>query len=93
MERKQTWLKEAYIADNHEPLKFVGSLNIDQDKYPIQIAQKIRKVINLDKKWYEKTNSNQPTFTILRKILNKHRITIMQNGVALNNHHLPLDLN
>lgn len=93
MERNQTWLKEAYIADNHEPLKFVGSLNIDQDKNPIQIAQKIRKVINLDKKWYEKTNSNQPTFTILRKILNKHRITIMQNGVALNNPHLPLDLN
>lgn len=93
MERKQAWLRGTFITLKREPLKFVGSLEMEQDRDPVQIANHIRNVINLKKRWYEKASSSQPTFTILRKKLSEQGITVMQNGIALNNTHRPLELN
>lgn len=93
MKRKQAWLREMYLLEQRDPLDFVGSLKDENNKNVVEIAEYIREKVNVKKNWYKRANSNNPTFNLLREHLSNQGIVIMQNGIALNNTHRPLDLN
>src|SRR5699024_4750351 len=57
-----------------------------------EAANKIRSVFNLDKRWYENTNSSKSTFNYLRDVFSHYGVVVMQSGIALNNTHRPLNL-
>ena len=90
MERKQEWLRDNMIEDGNDPLDFVGIFK--KNITYMQAADRIRSVFNLNKNWYKKTNSKKSTFNYLRDLFSQYGIVVMQNGIALNNTHRPLDL-
>lgn len=92
MERKQAWLRDAYLAENREKLNFVGYLDQTKDTNHLEVAEQIRSILSLNKDWFTKANSRVPTFNLLREHLSVNGIFIMQNGTALNNTHRPLDI-
>jgi len=93
MERKQAWLRDIYNSEGRGKLDFVGSLRVDKDTDQLLIAERIRAIMGLEKNWYEKANSRLSTFQLLRTRLSENGIMIMQNGIALNNTHRPLNIN
>src|SRR5690625_2038752 len=93
MKRKQDWLRNKLIEEEVEPLSYVGIFeNKDDINYKV-IVNKIRETFSLSKEWYKETTSRFTSFNLLRNKLSKRGITVMQNGIALNNTHRPLDLN
>src|SRR5690625_4257696 len=92
MERKQAWLRQAYILEQREPLNFVGSLKNEKSEDINKIADYIREKVHLSKDWYQQINSQASSFSILREHLSDSGIVVMQNGIALNNTHRTLDI-
>lgn len=92
MERKQYWLRDTLIEEGKEKLKFVGMFNHKQNITLLEMAEKIRDVIGLNKKWFEDANSQVSTFSILRDKLSQNGIVVMQNGIALSNTRRALDI-
>src|SRR5690625_112397 len=93
MERKQDWLRNKFIEEGVEPLSYVGVFENKTDINYKVIVNKIRETFSLSKEWYKETTSRFTSFDLLRKKLSQRGITVMQNGIALNNTHRPLDLN
>jgi len=93
MERKQDWLRNKLIEDGVEPLSYVGIFENNTDINYKVIVNKIRETFSLSKEWYKETTSRFTSFDLLRNKLSQRGITVMQNGIALNNTHRPLDLN
>ena len=93
MERKQDWLRNKFIEEGIEPLSYVGVFENKTDINYKVIVNKIRETFSLSKEWYKETTSRFTSFNLLRNKLSQKGITVMQNGIALNNTHRPLDLN
>lgn len=90
MERKQSWMREFLQNTNSAPLPYFNSLDIHMSK--MTAAKRIREVLNLNKKWYEKFYNPYTSYTFLKKQIQTIRILVFQDGTALGNPHRSLDL-
>lgn len=93
MKYKQEWLRNILIEDGYKKLSFVGIFSQKNNMNFKEMAEIIRETIGLKKNWFEDADGKNPTFSILREKISQIGIVVMQNGIALNNTHRPLDLN
>ncbi|MCL0081050.1 ImmA/IrrE family metallo-endopeptidase [Peptococcaceae bacterium] len=89
MQQRQDWMRELLIEEGHEPLKFVNS--VQSDNNVVLITQQMHDILNLKKHWAAK----QPTWTsalsFLRETMEDAGILVVVNGIVGNNTHRKLD--
>lgn len=88
-EHRQEWIREYLKEIGAEPLKFVGSSNIDDN--PVDVANKIRTTLGLRQDWavtYSKWESAQE---YLQKQIENTRIFLSVSSVVQHNIHRKLD--
>jgi Zn-dependent peptidase ImmA (M78 family) len=91
MERRQAWMREYLIKNEHDPLPFVRSASLQSE--PEQIARDMRRVLKLSDNW----SSSLPDWTAalrrLQDMADDSGIIVVANSVVGNNRHRPLDPN
>ncbi|MDR1532176.1 MAG: hypothetical protein LBS62_08345 [Clostridiales bacterium] len=80
MESVQEWMREYLVGGGMDKVSFVGSINPRGNVFTL--AVKIRQVLGLNKKWYEKSTSVDGSFKILREAISAAGIIIMMNGTV-----------
>ena len=87
----QDWARQDRIDNEGTQLEQVGSHTINDGSQPI--IYDIRQALNLDERWYRKSDLHKPAkaFKFLRERSEGTGILIMQNGIVGNNTHRPLD--
>ena len=90
MQRRQDWLREYLVELGHEPLPFVGSLDIEAS--PTAVAAQMRQVLGLHDDWAAAHPSWEDALDFLRHALEQAGILVVFNGVVGNNTHRSLDV-
>ncbi|MGI6366689.1 MAG: ImmA/IrrE family metallo-endopeptidase [Bacillota bacterium] len=90
MQRRQDWLREYLVELGHEPLPFVGSLDIEA--FPTAVAAQMRQVLGLHDDWAAAHPSWEDALDFLRHALEQAGILVVFNGVVGNNTHRSLDV-
>jgi Zn-dependent peptidase ImmA (M78 family) len=90
MESIQDWMKNYLLKSDYSELSFVGSMNDVRD--PLRIANDIRRVIGIDKKWYSLNADTADSFRVLRKKLEDIGVIVMMSGIVDQNTHRKLNI-
>ncbi|WMM14379.1 ImmA/IrrE family metallo-endopeptidase [Staphylococcus saprophyticus] len=88
MKTKQSWMKNYLIEEGYDSNHIVNRLNINQNT--TYLADKLRELIDLPINWYEYQRTN--VYKYMRNKLSYNGILMMQNGIAKNNTHRPLNV-
>jgi Zn-dependent peptidase ImmA (M78 family) len=88
IEHKQTWYKSYLIANNMQPLPFVGKFKADKNVTVKEIAEDIR--VTLDFKSIKANNADE-YFSKLSKACEDNGVLVFKNSVLINNTHRHLD--
>ncbi len=86
----QDWMRSYLIDQGCERLRFVGSVNVGQDKQVI--AQTLRDTLQIKSNWHKQVKNKDDAFKFFRRRLNEIGILVMMNGVVGNNNHRKLDI-
>lgn len=90
MNRRQDWMREHLIKNGYRGNPFVASLK--EKKNSLEIANKIRKDLNLQIGFMTKVGNATDVFKIIRNALEKNFILVMKNGIVGTNTHRTLDI-
>lgn len=93
MQRKQDWMRNYLIDAGYDKNRLVNSISYSSNLVEAEIANRIRKKINLKVDWYKDTQNKTDSFSYLKIKLSEAGVLVMQNGTALGNTHRPLDVN
>ncbi len=74
----QDWMRDQLQADGAKPLAFVGSADVHE---PVsRTAQRIRRSLHLDIRWYEEGRSAEENFGTLRERLTRCGVLVFTGG-------------
>lgn len=85
MKSKQAFLKEERLPE----LDFIGQFSMDDD--PMVVAQFVRKILSLDKNYFEEVDKKDSMFKFLRGKINRVGVFVFTNGKFQDNTHRLLD--
>lgn len=91
MEEIQDWMRDYKQEMGFDVLPLVGSMSNVTDS--IKIVERIRKDLEISKRWYEQCRDTREAFNYIRRKLEESGIVVMMNGVVGNNTHRALDVN
>lgn len=86
----QGWMRDYLIDNGNEKLDFVGSGK--NEKNPVKIAASVRSITGMSEDWYAQPKDKNTAFNFLRSSFEKIGIFILQNGIAGQNTHRPLNI-
>lgn len=90
LQRRQEWLKDYLLENEHEPLSFVGKFNIEASVD--DIVKDIRNTLNLNDKWASGFKTWEDALNHLTEQIEEIGIVINFNGVVQNNTHRPISV-
>lgn len=90
MEQVREWMKDYRIDTGFDVLSYVGSLKDHTDVN--NIADIIRKDIQLDVDWYNRCDKVNEAFNYIRSLLDQCCIIVMMNGIVGKNTHRALNV-
>ena len=91
MQRRQLWMRDELIEAGAKPLEFVGSCKLDFT--PTQIAEVMRKTLQLQEEWASHESTWTDALRSLRNHAEQSGVLVVFNGVVGNNTHRKLDRN
>ncbi len=91
MERRQAWMREYLIKNDHDPLPFVRSASLHSA--PEQIADNIRRSLELVDNWSASLPNWTAALRYLQAQADERGIIVAANSVVGNNTHRPLNPN
>ncbi|WP_048145523.1 ImmA/IrrE family metallo-endopeptidase [Methanoplanus limicola] len=86
---KQEWYRDYLIAEDSEPLKYIGKYDINSD--PELTAKNIKKILRIDEDEYLKCRDWERAFGYLLNHAEDAGITVIVNSSLKNNTRRPLD--
>lgn len=89
MQRRQDWMREYVIDEGQDPLDFVGSAAISENK--VALAARIRKTLGLDSDWAGLYGTWEDALTELRKSIEQIGVLVATSGVVGHSNHRGLD--
>lgn len=87
---RQDWFREYLVVEGEEPLKFVGSLSVDDD--PMKAAQTIKAEMQLHTSLRAEAASSEDAMRVLTGHIEEQGILVMRSGVVGNNPHRKLNV-
>jgi len=90
MQQRQEWMREFLIEQGQSPLPFYGSASRDDD--PMNIANDIKRVMNLSNEWAAQQNTWTDALRHLRQVIEDAGILVVANGIVGNNTHRKLNV-
>ena len=91
MEDVQDWMRDYIKNSDLGELTYVGKFkNLDNI---ILIADGIRKILGLEKKWFLNSTGSWESFKLIRSKLEENGILVMMSGIVGANTHRSLDIN
>ena len=90
MENIQDWMKTYRQDLGFDKLSVVGCMKNNQDTS--FIVDRIRKDLELDETWYERSKDAREAFSHIRKQLEVCGVVVMMSGIVGNNTHRALDV-
>lgn len=91
MKQIQNWMHDTILSDDDVPLNFVGSLKNETSAK--EFANKVRGILELEKKWYERVRDEKDSFKYLREKISAAGVIVMLNGIVRSNTHRVLNIN
>lgn len=89
LQRRQEWVRDYLVEQGRERLPFVGATPLDAD--PIDVANAIRKTLNLTADWAQESATWKDALQFLRHAMDDSGIYVVMNGVVGNNTHRKLN--
>jgi len=83
MQRRQSWLREALIEDEADPLPFVGSARLSDP--PDAVGREMRRMVGLGDGWAAQVGTWKAAVGTLRRAIERLGIMAVINGVVGNN--------
>ncbi len=90
LQRRQDWITDYLIENEHEPLAFVGKFN-SETKCEI-IVSDIRAILNLQAHWACNFKTFEETLSFITTKIEEVGIFINFNGIVENNTHRPISV-
>ncbi len=90
MQRRQAWLRDTRIAEEAEPLVFVGSASLTDD--PNAVGREMRRALGFSGGWASSVHTWQEAVSELRRAVERLGVIAVINGVVGNNTHRRLDV-
>lgn len=89
MQRRQAWMREYLLNEDHDPLPFVQSAEVGE--LSRDVAQRIRQTLGFDERWASEQPTWEDALRTLRRAMEDIGILVVVNGVVGNNNHRQLD--
>ena len=90
MESIQEWMKDYLIKSDNAELNYVGSMKNNSNSKII--AENIREILGLEKKWYSFCTDASESFRVIRRKLESAGIVVMVSGIVGQNTHRKLSI-
>ena len=89
VERRQEWVRDYLMNVGAEPLKFVGSSNINDD--PVDVSDRIKEILGLAQDWAADYAKWEDAQEYLQRRIENARMFVSKNTMVQNNRYRPLD--
>lgn len=89
MQRRQAWMREFLIEEGRDPLPFVASARVEEQR--ATVAERMRAALGLEADWASGHRTWKDALRTLREAIDDAGILVVVNGVVGNNTHRKLD--
>ncbi|MEW6357079.1 MAG: ImmA/IrrE family metallo-endopeptidase [Planctomycetota bacterium] len=90
MQRRQAWMREFLIEQGQERLRFVRSVQIEEQ--PALVAERIRRTLAIDDGWAAAQRTWTDALRVLRETMETAGILVVVNTIVQNNTHRKLNV-